>query len=116
MHSTEEQKMNQHRNLAVKKRLLVLLCSILISIPLAVNAANLSFSKNVKENKPRNLIQNVQRMLIEIGYDPGIPDGYSGLRTEAAIRSFQRDANLETDGKIGKKTLKALKKAYVSDN
>jgi len=94
---------------------LLYFCAIIL-LPLSLNAANLSFSKNVKDNETRNLMQDVQLMLIEIGYDPGIPDGHSGLRTEAAIRSFQRDADLETDGKVGAKTLRALKKALASDN
>ena len=89
---------------------------LIIFLPLSLNAANVNFSKNVEDNKARNLTQDVQLMLIEIGYDPGIPDGYGGSRTEAAIRSFQRDSDLETDGRIGSKTIKALKKALASDN
>jgi len=108
--------MTQLKNLSVRKQMLFFLCCIMLVIPLSLNAANLTFSKNVKENKARNLVQNVQIMLIEIGYDPGLPDGYNGLRTESALRSFQRDHNLETNGKMGKATVKALKKAYASDN
>jgi len=108
--------MDQLKNLSTRKQMLLFLCCIMLTIPLSLNAANLTFSKNVKDNKVRNLVQDVQIMLIEIGYDPGLPDGYNGLRTEAALRSFQRDNNLETNGKMGKATVKALKKAYASDN
>lgn len=108
--------MTQLKNISTLKQILFFLCCIMLVIPLSLNAANLTFSKNVKDNKVRNLVQDVQIMLIEIGYDPGLPDGYNGLRTEAALRSFQRDFNLETNGKMGKATIKALKKAYASDN
>jgi len=108
--------MTHLKNLSVRKPVLFFLCCILFVIPLSANAANLTFSKNVKDNKARNLIQHTQIMLIEIGYDPGLPDGYNGLRTEAALRSFQRDYKLETNGKLGNATIKALKKAYTSDN
>jgi len=108
--------MAQLKKLSAIKQMLFFLCCIMLLIPLTINAANLTFSKNVKDNKARNLVQEVQIMLIEVGYDPGLPDGYNGLRTEAALRSFQRDNNLETNGKMGKATVKALKKAYASDN
>jgi len=108
--------MNQQKKFSIKKQIVLLVCCLFLVLPLAVNAANLTFSKNVKDNKARNLIQNVQIMLIEIGYDPGLPDGYDGLRTRAALQSFQRDNNLDTNGKMEKATVKALRKAYASDN
>lgn len=46
------------------------------------------------------MIVDAQRMLKEMGYDPGPVDGIPGPRTEAAIRSFQRRMALAVTGKV----------------
>ncbi len=45
-----------------------------------------------------------QEWLKALGYDPGPIDGAFGRRTEAAIRTFQRDAGLKADGVWGPQT------------
>ena len=74
------------------------------------------FIPNVKENKSKNVIQSIQTALIEAGYDPGLPDGFNGPRTEAALKAFQRDHNLMIDGHTNSSALKAIKNSLVSDN
>ena len=51
----------------------------------------------------------LQERLLELGYDPGRPDGIFGERTEAALRGFQRDYGLVADGMCGPATLRALR-------
>lgn len=46
----------------------------------------------------------LQIMLQSLGYDPGIPDGKFGTKTEEAVRGFQTDYNLVADGIVGKDT------------
>lgn len=50
----------------------------------------------------------LQERLTELGYDAGRPDGVFGERTENALRSFQRDYGLVTDGICGAATVRAL--------
>jgi len=71
--------------------------------------------KNLSSRKPV-LFFLCYIMLIEASNDPGLPDGYHQLQTEAAIGSFQRDNALETKGKMGNATINALKKTYTSDD
>ncbi|MCW2131656.1 putative peptidoglycan binding domain-containing protein [Arthrobacter sp. VKM Ac-2550] len=53
-------------------------------------------------------IAGVQSALIALGYDPGSIDGISGSRTTAAIRQFQTDQGLASDGIAGPNTRTAL--------
>ncbi|MGH3517032.1 MAG: N-acetylmuramoyl-L-alanine amidase [Haloechinothrix sp.] len=50
----------------------------------------------------------LQERLTELGYDSGRPDGVFGSHTEHALRSFQRDYGLVTDGICGAATIRAL--------
>lgn len=51
---------------------------------------------------------DIQTRLKVLGFDPGALDGIRGRRTIDAIRSFQGDRGLETDGLAGPITLKEL--------
>ncbi len=46
----------------------------------------------------RALVQDVQRMLAELGYDPGPADGAMGERTRSAIRKYQGHSGFRQDG------------------
>lgn len=46
----------------------------------------------------RSAVARVQAGLTELGYDPGPVDGVQGPRTEAAIRQYQRDHDLDVNG------------------
>lgn len=46
----------------------------------------------------------IQRALKKAGYYQGVIDGKVGTRTKEAIRSFQRDQGLTTDGVCGRQT------------
>lgn len=51
----------------------------------------------------------LQERLLELGYDAGRVDGVFGVRTQTALRGFQRDYGLLADGACGPATLRALK-------
>lgn len=51
----------------------------------------------------------LQERLLELGFDPGRPGGVFDERTEAALRSFQREYGLVPDGLCGPVTLRSLK-------
>jgi len=52
---------------------------------------------------------DLQRALKNAGYYQGTIDGKIGLRTKKAIRNFQRDQGLVTDGICGRQTWARLK-------
>jgi len=52
--------------------------------------------------------QDLQRRLVEFGYDPGPIDGIWGRKTEAALKDFQRQRGLTSSGKIDEETKSAL--------
>ncbi len=51
----------------------------------------------------------LQERLLELGFDTGRVDGVFGVRTETALRGFQREYGLVSDGVCGPATLRALK-------
>lgn len=58
----------------------------------------------------RNAIRELQNWLNDNGYDAGSADGLYGPRTAKAVRKFQKDADLKTDGDAGPNTIKAMLK------
>lgn len=55
-----------------------------------------------------NTVSGVQARLTDLGYTPGAVDGSMGPRTLAAVKAFQRDRGLTSDGVVGPATRKAL--------
>lgn len=55
-------------------------------------------------------VQELQSKLAQLGYSVGPIDGKFGSKTEAAIRSFQKDHGLRVDGLAGTQTVKELKR------
>src|SRR5215470_3892051 len=51
----------------------------------------------------------LQERLLELGYDAGRPDALFGPQTEQALRGFQRDYGMTSDGICGPSTLRALR-------
>ena len=51
----------------------------------------------------------LQDRLLELGFDAGRVDGVFGLRTQQALRGFQREYGMVPDGACGPATLRALK-------
>lgn len=53
-------------------------------------------------------VREIQRRLLDLGYDAGSADGVFGSRTQQALRRFQSDRGLTVDGIAGSQTLQAL--------
>ncbi|MCA1712490.1 MAG: N-acetylmuramoyl-L-alanine amidase [Actinobacteria bacterium] len=54
-------------------------------------------------------VATLQDRLLELGFDAGRVDGIFGPRTEAALKSFQREYGMLADGSCGPGTLRALR-------
>lgn len=59
-------------------------------------------------------IKAVQKALTKAGFPSGKPDGRLGKQTREAIKAFQRSQQLDADGYLGLKTIKALQPYAVS--
>ena len=53
-------------------------------------------------------VQEVQRRLSELGFDPGGADGKIGPRTTAAIQKYQQSIDIEADGRLTKEVYRRL--------
>ncbi|MQA04354.1 MAG: N-acetylmuramoyl-L-alanine amidase [Streptosporangiales bacterium] len=53
-------------------------------------------------------VGELQRRLLELGFNCGKPDGFFGTQTETALRDFQRNTGLQVDGTCGPRTFKAF--------
>ena len=53
-------------------------------------------------------VSALQQRLLDMGFDCGRRDGIFGVRTEAALREFQRNVGLTADGTCGPRTLEML--------
>lgn len=56
-------------------------------------------------------VLSLQRRLKAAGFDPGPADGAFGRKTDAALRAFQKSAEIDADGICGPKTLEKLHEA-----
>jgi hypothetical protein len=54
------------------------------------------------------IVRKVQQNLAALGYEPGVPDGAVGSKTEKAVRRYQSDHGLKVDGKVTVKLLAHL--------
>ena len=54
------------------------------------------------------VLQDAQRKLNTLGYDPGMADGVYGPRTRQALEAFQREQHLPVSGLLDTATLQAL--------
>ena len=53
-------------------------------------------------------IKTAQRLLTEIGYEPGFADGKVGKNTRIAINGFQQEINVEVTGLVSDKLIEDL--------
>ena len=79
----------------------------------ALQAARLSLGDRLLSYSGRMLVGDdvaaLQERLAELGFDTGRVDGVFGVRTETALKGFQREYGLVSDGVCGPATLRALK-------
>ena len=74
----------------------------------------LKFYKRSSESTYRSkIVTEAQQLLKKLGYNTGKDDGILGKKTETAIRTFQKDHNIEINGKVDKYTLMTLRNACV---
>lgn len=71
-------------------------------------ASNGQFGPQAANTSSREQVLAIQTVLNGLGYDTGTPDGISGAGTRSAIRAFQADRGLSTDGVISNDLVEVL--------
>lgn len=57
----------------------------------------------------KSTVRKAQQVLSELGLYTGAVDGLTGPKTEAAIRAFQSEMDLDVTGKLDTATMKAIR-------
>ncbi|WP_042350816.1 S41 family peptidase [Bacillus massiliigorillae] len=68
----------------------------------------INIDKSLKRDMTNEQVKHAQEILKGLGYEPGREDGYYDLRTEIAVRAFQKSEGLKATGNINLKTANAL--------
>ncbi len=82
--------------------------SLLAAAGLIVAAPAALAQNRTARERQKKMMRGVQRMLRDVGYDPGPIDGSRGGQTASALSKFQRDKGLEQTGTLNSSTLQAL--------
>ena len=62
------------------------------------------------------LVYSIQQLLDTLGYEVGSIDGIYGAKTQSAIKAFEQNAGLPTNGKASQEILAALRRATTEHN
>jgi peptidoglycan hydrolase-like protein with peptidoglycan-binding domain len=84
---------------------------ISLQTPVFDNAAYAGSRINQSQNQmsyPYNMVQKAQRVLRDLGYNPGPIDGLWGPKTSSAVREFQMDNDLTVSGMLDMETRQKL--------
>jgi ankyrin repeat protein len=76
--------------------------NVKISILFIILVAAISLTGGAETSDPT--VYQVQKVLKELGYDPGSPDGIWGKKTTSAIKRFQLDNGLPVTGRLDAQT------------
>ena len=66
----------------------------------------------MQQPNPQEHVARLQRMLNDLGYDAGIPNGVLSPRTRKALARFQSDRGIPADGMLGPQTVAVLEGAW----
>src|SRR5665647_1522975 len=88
----------------------VLAIGLILSIALSGIAYGALGDRLLGRGSKGSEVIELQKKLAQLGYGVGTADGKFGSKTEAAIRSFQKDHGLRVDGLAGTQTIKELKR------
>ena len=81
----------------------------------SVMAGPLHFDRVLEAGMTGDDVKNLQQRLFDLGYLDVSPDGVFDLRTDAALKAFQKEHQLEADGLTGPKTQEALNWRHFLD-
>ncbi|NLM20666.1 MAG: spore cortex-lytic enzyme [Peptococcaceae bacterium] len=97
---------NKDRN----KLLAVLSISLFLCLALAVSGQAALGDRTLSPGSKGAEVKELQKKLLQIGYQVGKVDGVYGKSTTEAVKRFQKNRGLKVDGMAGEKTIAELKK------
>jgi peptidoglycan hydrolase-like protein with peptidoglycan-binding domain len=82
--------------------------------PAPATPAPTATTKLLKKGSSGDEVRRLQNLLNLFGYNCGDADGSFGAKTETAVMAFQKAMKLTQDGKFGKDSYNAMKRALTS--
>ncbi|WP_411217723.1 S41 family peptidase [Terribacillus saccharophilus] len=70
-------------------------------------------SEKLKFNDNNDKIKNLQIMLEGLGFDPSRKDGFFNEKTEAAVKQFQQENDLQATGEVNQETADLLQSKII---
>lgn len=67
----------------------------------------------IKKGSSGDAVLQLQKWLLQLGYNVGTPDGRFGNQTDLAVKAFQTDHGLTADGIVGTLTWNAIEDALL---
>ncbi len=93
----------------MKNKYFIRIAAIVMAIIMAATPISVSAASILKRGSSGNEVKRVQATLMELGYYTyPKTTGYYGAITESAVKRFQKDYGIKTDGVFGTKTRNAL--------
>ena len=89
----------------------LMFCALVWFVPPAVASSGASAPTLHLVQASRGTVREIQRLLTELGYQPGPVDGKMGGRTRLAIRQFQRQQKMTVTGQPSDEVLARLQLA-----
>ncbi len=100
--------MSKRKKYKTKKIIALLLVVSLFIGCISIFSPSENISTLSKLGSRGNEVRKIQTKLKELGYYRGSVDGIFGVATQKAVRSFQKNCGITSDGIAGPKTLKYL--------
>jgi carboxyl-terminal processing protease len=75
----------------------------------------IKIEKTLKKDMNNEKVKNAQKMLDELGFEPGRTDGYFSETTEKAVKAFQQQHDIKPTGVIDFETASALEGAVIEE-
>ncbi len=97
---------NKNRN----KLFIIMAVSLFLCLALTVTSQAALGDRTLSQGSKGAEVKDLQKRLIQIGYQAGKVDGVYGKSTTAAVKRFQKNRGLKADGVAGKKTIAELKR------
>ncbi|MGX1194524.1 peptidoglycan-binding domain-containing protein [Metabacillus sp. SLBN-84] len=84
-----------------------IICGVVLS-NIVIDFSHAYLAKDGYSGNKSAYVAAIQRTLSCLGYSPGSADGIFGSMTERAVKAFQADKGLSSDGIVGKDTYYCL--------
>lgn len=93
-----------------KRIFLIISVSLILCLLLSVVSQATLGDRTLSKGSRGSEVRDLQKKLIQIGYQVGKVDGIYGKKTQSAVKRFQQEHGIKADGIAGTRTIKELKR------